>query len=292
MRAPGDLHTSGEIYYFDDMSTRLIFCAFLGLSFLSCFLACSSAGGRNSDAKGDSSSLVVSGAGRGGSSDTAFKTLRVVVPFPGAYVNEEYIDSLRKNQSPSMDQGVKESCIEIPDSTLKSTSMIYGFHEGGEGMIIVKKGDIYQFYDYNIKQPRDTIEAVGADRIRIGRRYFRKLKHPDLKRYDWGILEELLFSGTYRRDDGTEVVFGADGGVRGLDSLIYYQPSIDYTEEIDIDAERIMLGGNPEHLKLYAYQFHKDTLRIFRVEQSDYDSVAREYAKERLGEMIWKMVRK
>ena len=58
--------------------------------------------------------------------------------------------------------------------------MVYGFHEGGEGWVIVKKGITYEIYDKDLKARVRSIEILSPDKIKIGDRYFSKLKHPAL----------------------------------------------------------------------------------------------------------------
>jgi hypothetical protein len=220
-----------------------------------------------------------------------FKTFRSALEFAGVWVNEIYVDSIRKNRSPRKDQGVSKSCINIPDSTLKTTSMISGFHEGGADMVIVKDGNRYQFYDPDLKTPRDIIEPISSHRLRIGNQYFQKLEHPDMEKHEWGILNEILFGGKYQNQDGKEVIFGIDGHIQGLDSVDYYQPHADYTEEEDLGVDRISMGRSREDVHVYGYQFDKDTLFIYYIDCLQYDSIAHECGLEKIGGLRWKLQR-
>jgi len=174
--------------------------------FLLVLAACGSRSGGDVRSNSDSS---VSSAPHG--PDTAYRTLHVRVPFGGAYVNEEYVDKIHANRSPRLDQDVEKSCIEIPDSTLETTSWIYGFHEGGPTKEVVNTGGRFMLYDVYEKKLEDTLESLGPDRLRIGQLYLRKLKYPDREKADWGILEEILFSGRYQTEDDGELA--AMGGV-------------------------------------------------------------------------------
>jgi len=62
--------------------------------------------------------------------------------------------------------------------------MISGFHEGGAEMVVVKDGNRYELYDPEFKTPKDIIEPISPDRLRIGNQYFQKLKYPDKAKYD------------------------------------------------------------------------------------------------------------
>ena len=110
-----------------------------------------------------------------------------VLPFAGVWVNEIYLDSIRKNHSPRLSQGVMESCIILPARTLQVTRMIAGFHDGGPAWVVVKRGAYYQFYDEAREIARDSIEPLPANRLRIGHQHFGRLNQPDPNKADLGI---------------------------------------------------------------------------------------------------------
>lgn len=145
-----------------------------------------------------------------------FKTARNALGFAGIWVNEIYVNSIRKNRSPKQDQGLMNSSINIPDSTLTTTSMISGFHEGSSEMVVVKDGNRYWFYDPELTTPNDVIQVLSPKRLRIGDQYFLKIEHGDMNKYEWSILNEILFAGKYQNQEGKEVVFSFDGHISGL----------------------------------------------------------------------------
>ncbi len=220
-----------------------------------------------------------------------FKTLHTALPFAGVWVNEIYFDSIRKNHSPRLDQGIVKSCIIIPDSTLKSTNMVAGFHDGGPAIVVVRDGNRYQFYDADLKSPGDTIEPISSTRIRIGDQFFRPLKHPNTKRNDWGILEEILFSGNYQDEDGKKVEFRTDGQITGLDFVSYYEPEIDYSDRAAGQVDRINLGQSHKKMDEYGFRFDKDTLLIYTINCLHYDAGAKECDSARLWDLMWKLRR-
>jgi len=261
----------------------------LALLVILCVFSCSSPRDRGSKSIPDSPVLPIAEESPSGRTPPDFKTFHTALGFAGAWVNQIYVDSIRKNRSPRQDQWISESCINIPDSTLKTTSMISGFHEGGAEMVVVKDGNRYQFYDPEFKTPKDIIEPMSPDRLRIGNQYFQKLKQPDMKKYEWGILNEILFDGKYQSQDGKEVVFGINGHVKGLDTVTYYQPHADYTGEQDLGVDRISMGHSQENVHEYGFQFNKDTLLIYHIDCLQYDSMAHECGLEKLGELSWKL---
>lgn len=220
-----------------------------------------------------------------------FKTLDTVLPFSGLWVNEEYIKKLKKTQSPRESQDIGEGCITIPERTLQEVSMVYGFHEGGEGWVIVKKGITYEIYDKDLKARVRSIEILSPDKIKIGDRYFSKLQHPDHKRGDLNILEELLFSGNYQQPDGKVAAFKLDGSVSGLDSFNYYNPMIDYSGE-GLNMDQIELGAAKENLHPYGFRFNADSLIIYQLNCVEYDSAAKQCGVVGIGDPIYKLLRK
>ena len=220
-----------------------------------------------------------------------FKTLDTVLSFAGVWVNENYFDSIGKNRSPRLDQGIEKSCIVIPKRTLMETNMVGGFHDGGSAMVVIKNGNKYQFYDPELKFPRDTIEPISSTRLRIGNQYFQPLNHPDSGKNDWGILEEILFSGKYKMEDGSKVEFLTDGHVNGLGAISYYEPVIDYSDRGDRQLDRISLGKSHKNLAEYGFRFDKDTLLIYVVDCLKYDVDEHACDSAKFGELMWKLRR-
>jgi hypothetical protein len=236
----------------------------------------------------DKDSVVLNEAVPGSPSD--FKTLDTALSFAALWVNETYIDNLRKTRSPRQSQDEMESCITIPSRTLQVTRMVAGFHEGAEDMVVVKDRDRYQLYDAELRSLQKELELISPTRIRIGDQYFSRISHHDTTLTDFGILEELLFSGRYERERGQEVVFTADGRIRGLDSFVRYSPVIDYTAGSSGDFDLVNMGSGKG--RDYGYRFKGDTLHIFRTicatagaESNFCDSIA-------AGPMLYQLVRK
>jgi hypothetical protein len=219
-----------------------------------------------------------------------FKTLDTALSFAGLWVNETYIDNIRKTRSPRQSQDVMESCITIPSRTLQVTRMVAGFHEGAEDLVVVKDRDRYKLYDADLNKLQKELELISSTRMRIGGQYFSRIAHHDTTLTDLGILEELLFSGRYEREHGKEVVFTADGRIQGLDSFVRYAPVIDYTAGSLAEFDLLNMGSGKG--RDYGYRFKGDTLQIFRTicatagaEGSFCDSLA-------AGPTLYKLVRK
>jgi hypothetical protein len=201
---------------------------------------------------------------------TEYTTLDAEVPFAGIWVNEEYIDKIKRSKSPVKSQHVMQSCIMIPNRTLQITRMISGFHEGGADVAVGKNGDQYLLFS---PKSADSIQLISSSRIKIKDHYFIKLEHGDSTRGNWGILEEILFKGHYKLENGKNVEFTEDGKVDGLDDFTSYIAVIDYAgTDTPSDVSLIQLGKPEEQSEEFGYRFAQDTLYIYKT-QLEYDKV-------------------
>lgn len=221
-----------------------------------------------------------------------FKTLDTALSFAGTWVNETYVNNLRRTRSPRRSQGITESCITIPPRTLQVTRMIADFHEGAGDVVIVKDRDSYKLYDAGLSSLQKEMEIISPSRIRIGDQYFNRLVHQDTTLTDLGILEELLFSGRYERENKREVLFAPDGRVQGLDSFARYTPAIDYTEGPLGEFDHVQLETGARKKVEHIYRFAGDTLQIFRVKCMGGDSEGQFCDSIAPGNLVYKLLRK
>ena len=221
-----------------------------------------------------------------------FKTLDTALSFAGTWVNEAYVDNLRKTRSPRRSQGITESCITIPPRTLQVTRMIADFHEGAEEVVIVKDRNSYKLYNAELSSLQKEMEIISPSRIKIGDQYFSRLVHQDTTLTDFGILEELLFSGRYERENKREVMFAPDGRVQGLDSFARYTPAIDYSEGPLGEFDQVQLETGARKRVDHIYRFAGDTLQIFRVKCMGGDSEGKFCDSIAPGNLVYKLIRK
>jgi len=188
------------------------------------------------------------------------------ISFKGLWVNEHYVNEIRQGRSLRESQDTGTRCIVIPPRTLQVTRCIYGFHEGGEGVVLVKKGSGYFTYSLYSGRCVDTLWPLEDERMRIGQDYYIRLGKEDSTSSDLGVLEQLLFAGQYIRLNarGT-TVFAKDGKIEGLDSLGWYEPVIDYVG-YPTNVDHIKLGRDKEHLNDYGLRFVGDTMMIYAID--------------------------
>jgi hypothetical protein len=223
-----------------------------------------------------------------------FKTLDTALSFAGLWVNETYIDNIRRTRSPFLSHGgmLEESCITIPARTLQVTRMVGGFHEGAEDLVVVKENNGYKMYNGALTNMRKDIEIISPERIRIGDQYFGRIANYDSTLADLGILEELLFNGRYETADKKEAAFTLDGRVQGLGEFRRYTPAIDLTAWPYGNFDHIGLETAAGKRVDHGFRFAGDTLVIFKVECFQLDNEGAECDSVAPGDIVYRLLRK
>jgi hypothetical protein len=217
------------------------------------------------------------------------KFANAAIPFEGLWVNKHYIDEIRRRKSLREAQDTETRCIVIPGHTLEVTRWIYGFHEGGESMVLVKKGPGYFSYSLYNGRCIDTFEVFGNAKLKIGREYYFRLGAEDSASSDLGVLEQLLFEGKYQRQDSAAtVIFAKDGEIQGLDSLESYDPVIDYVD-FPTNVDHIRLGKDKKHLNDYGLRFVGDTMMIYSINCLQH--AGRDFVSDTLGQLMYALRR-
>lgn len=188
------------------------------------------------------------------------------IPFTGLWVSESYVNGIRQGKSLREAQEGKPNCIAIPARTLQETIWIYNFHEGGGGVVFVKKDADYFIYSVYNGKCTDTLQNLADGRLRIGDENYIRVGERDSAEYDMGVLEQALFAGRYLRSNaGDTAVFSKNGKIEGLDSLGWYEPQIDYISD-PTSVDHIQLGRDKKHLHDYAFRIVGDTLMIYAID--------------------------
>ena len=176
-----------------------------------------------------------------------FKTFDTIVRFSGYWVNETYLKSLQETRSTIIAQGADTkvpTALIIPSQTLQTVGVNWNFNEGDEWTIL-KDDNTYQAWRYSsmskeIFQKVYDINIISENRIKIGDTYFRKLsertREKDDYRFEYHLIGEFLFKGTYSTGAGDIIKFKDNGKVTGLDEFPYYLLELNYWYPgIDID---------------------------------------------------------
>lgn len=216
---------------------------------------------------------------------TGFKKLDTVVPFTGFWLNEIYINNIAKTGSPRACQNLSECCIDIPGRTLQSTSMIYGFHEGGQEIVVVCDLQNFRLYykdNDTINKLAYDIQVISDKKIKIGSNTFIKT--------DRRFLEDILFSGEYIDGTGARIQFLKNGQINGLGNFITYEPIYDYMDA-GKDVDLINLKENNKTSFPYGFRFNKDTLFIYNLNCETFDSTENVCLESSLGTIKFKLIR-
>ncbi|WP_440133039.1 hypothetical protein [Chitinophaga sancti] len=222
-----------------------------------------------------------------------FEALDTALSFAGIWVNEGYVNDLHITQSPRLCRADSISCIDIPARTLMVTRYISGFHDGAGDIVVVKNGDQYFFTTPDLtKKDVDTIQVLSPTRIKIRNTYLYKLGKGDVNKSDWGILEELLFSGTYHFEDGKKVVFGENDTIIGMDIFKRYTPVIDaLAEEVENDVDYIEFQTSADKKETYGYKFFMDTLTIYKTKCLQQNARTHACTFETYGEKMYTLIK-
>jgi hypothetical protein len=190
------------------------------------------------------------------------------IPFEGLWVNEHYVNEVKGGKPIRECQDTETKCIVVPRRTLQVTGIIFGFHEGGQRLVFVKKGSEYYAYALYDGHCVDTLHVVAGERLKFGRDYYVRLGEEDSTLPDLGVLEQLLFAGKYKRPDAAGTVsFEKNGKIDGLDSLSWYEPAIDYVDwGYETKLDHIRLGADRKHLHDYGFRFVGNVLEIYTID--------------------------
>lgn len=217
---------------------------------------------------------------------TDFKTLDTVVPFAGFWVNETYVNNIKRTQSPRECQNLMESCITIPDRTLQPTSMVSGFHEGAGEMVVIKKDNTFQLYykyDDTIRNLAYEIKVISSEKLKIGKNTFIKTNE--------NFLADILFSGDYQDSVKNTVQFLKDGHIKGLGAYTLCKPLYDYMGP-GMEVNLVQLGPTQEKLEDFGFKFIQDTLFIHNLNCLQRDSTDNSCLEVSMGDIKYKLVKK
>lgn len=221
-----------------------------------------------------------------------FKSFDTIVSFSGCWLSEDYYNSIMQFKSPKRAQDGSQF-VFIPNRTLQQTVMIYDFHEGGEFMKLLKHGNSYEFWGFqedSLTQELYSVEIISTTKIKLGEKTFVKI-NPVNGKYNYRILEEILFEGKYVGFDGKSIEFKPNGQVIGLDDFTYYEPIIDYFDA-GMQVDQVGLGNSENDLDLFGFKFNNDTLEIYTLNCLSFEGTDNKCVEVDYGELKYKLLRK
>lgn len=218
-----------------------------------------------------------------------FKTNSVPVPFAGSWISEDYLNQIRDQQSPRKAQEGSEECfIQLPENTLRPTTMVINFHEGLSELVTVSNNGAFELWDKqgdSLSSPLYKIQPLSADSIMIDDKLFIRI-NPETSNNDPRILEEILFKGTYSTKKAERVEFKSNGEVTGLGKYKYYEPVIDYFDA-GLQVDQVGLGETADKLEYFGFKFKKDKLELYKLKCDAYDDIEKRCVEVSFGEKLY-----
>ena len=204
-----------------------------------------------------------------------FKTSSVPVPFAGNWISETYLRDIKEHQSPRKAQENIEECyIQLPDNTLRPSTMVINFHEGISELVTVNNNGVFKMREKQgdtLSTLKYTIKPLSRDTIKIDDKLFIKINSSPAGN-EPRILEEILFKGTYITKKGEHIEFKSNGEVSGFGKYKYYKPLIDYFDA-GLQIDQVGLGETADKMEYFGFKFKRNKLELYKLKCDLYDEV-------------------
>ena len=237
--------------------------------------------------------------GKAQATDSIPSRFKVPTELYGSWLNKTYVDKVKETRSTKEAQDFSDLCLatieQKGDTTFMTTS--WNFHEGGEVIALTMTSANKAEPRSDHSQNSQFVVSLNADNsmhIAYGDQQTDYIKYgPGTKYRNYTeILNEALFSGTYAFGDSTLVEFHNDGSLDGIDGYVSYVVNQDYIDA-GMDYDKIYLTSTTGTDSTFGYQFHDDTLDIFRFGCLEYDPQDSTFCDElSRKENLYELIRK
>jgi hypothetical protein len=218
-----------------------------------------------------------------------FKTNSVPVPFSGNWISDTYLRDILDHQSPRKAQETIEECyIQIPENTLRPTTMVINFHEGISDLVTVHNNGVFQLWEKQgdtLSNVKYTIQPLTPDSIKIDDKLFIKINSSPVGN-EPRILEEILFKGTYNSKKGEKIEFKSNGEVTGLGQYKVYKPLTDYFDA-GLQVDQVGLGETIDKLEYFGFKFKKNKLELYKLKCDEYDDIDKRCVEVSFGDKLY-----
>jgi hypothetical protein len=216
------------------------------------------------------------------------------IPFAGDWLNEKYFTLINDKRSPRDAQEKVENCfIRIPAHTRDTTVMVYGFHESGPNIVVVKKNDQYELWEVqgdSLDKKAWTAQVIDANHIQLGEDRFVKINSAHGKYDEALILEEILFKGHYKMKGAGEVEFKNTGEVTGLGKYKYYRVLSDYLDA-GLDVNQVWLGESRDSMDYYGFKSKGNSLDIYHLKCLEYNKEDKRCEQVDFGKVAYSLTK-
>ena len=196
------------------------------------------------------------------------------IPFAGDWLNEKYFTLINEKRSPrDAQEKVENVFIQIPAHTKDTTVMVYGFHESGPDIVVVKNNDQWELWEVqgdSLDKKAWTAQVIDAEHIQLGEDRFVKINSAHGAYNEALILEEILFKGHYKLKGGGDVEFKNTGEVTGLGKYKYYRVLSDYLDA-GLDVNQVWLGESRDSMDYYGFKNKVKSLDIYHLKCLEYN---------------------
>jgi hypothetical protein len=208
----------------------------------------------------------------------------------GNWVNEKYITEIQSD-TPVRNAQNLGILLLFPKKFNDSVVFVSAFHDGS--YITLHKEDSGYTLGLRITNKKDAAEHLTIlpnGKLNLGGTLFIKIPADTIIGGLPLVLEEYLFKGKYDLG-GKEVEFTANGHIKGMDDLGYYNPRTDYFDE-GLNLDQVDMGRSPDDKATYGFIFKKDTLLIYTLRCKTYDSAEHTCAEVAYDKLLYRMVKK
>jgi len=213
------------------------------------------------------------------------------VPFAGDWLNEKYYNLIRDKHSPrDAQEKVERVFIRIPSHMNDTTVMVYGFHESGPELVVVKKDKSYGLFEIQGDSVAFPVHVISPDTVELGKEKFIRIHSAHGSYGEALILEEILFKGKYKLTGGGDVEFDHAGKVTGLGDYKYYQVLTDYLDA-GLDVDQVWLGKTKDSMDHYGFKANDKTIKIFNLKCLAYNKVDKRCDQVNFGKLTYTLTR-
>lgn len=232
------------------------------------------------------------------------ENIDTIIPISGCWISEDYVNSLKEYKSPKKAQD-NSILIIIPESISENVTIMYDFHDDFDYFKIVRNNNKYEIWE-NLNEQMPillySIKVISESKIVIGETVFTRINpvrvedflHIGLKS-ELLVQEEILFKGVYLSSQGNKVVFKNNGQIEGLDGFSYYKPESDYYDQgMQIDQLILVKSAslnNWQDIEYYGFKFNHDTLKLYKLNCIEFDSLSQHCALVELGKLEYTLLK-
>jgi hypothetical protein len=132
---------------------------------------------------------------------------------------------------------------------------------------------------------------VSPTLINIKGEFFVKIDIVEEAHLVYLVAEGVFFKGNYTNAQNDKIEFMANGEVKGMNCINFYQVETDYIGP-RLNVDQISMGPNAKDVTNYGFQFKGDTLNIYELKCSNFDKKGGQCIDYKFGKLAHQLWRK